>query len=151
MTLDDILEHGPCESGREQWVAMYGDLPLETEISLGDVARACGAQAAWWCLCACDLDVRRRAIEVVLRCAVDRAAAAAAAAPGETGELWAAEAAEAAAEWLAYRAAEAAAWSAATTSSVAAWSDAYDRELDQQVSDLMEAFPPILEVQHDNR
>jgi hypothetical protein len=178
MTIGDILRSEAslrsgedfCELLRSQWVAWHGKLLCATEVSPGDVARVCGAVQAWWSLQLCDPEVRRRAVEVVLRRAVERAQKAAEAPAARWAEPSAVAAAAATARWAASAAeslassspavrdrvaarAVGASYAAAETASLAAATrplepsaTALYREFCWQVLDFISEFPPMLEV-----
>lgn len=51
LTLQQIRDARPCRDGWAKLLASLGgcDTPLDTVVSLGDVARSNGADDAWWC------------------------------------------------------------------------------------------------------
>ena len=71
MTLADIRAHRPCEDG---WKMLLSSLsgagtPLDTRVSLGDIARSNGASDAWWCVRCLDwtdIEVRYAVISVLM-------------------------------------------------------------------------------------
>jgi hypothetical protein len=153
LTLQQIRDKSPCQEGWTKLLKSLGSPPMDTVISLGDVAKSNSAADAWWCVRALDWSneqVRRDVIKALLP-SVERAAkhttdkrvhdcisvihdwingkpadleAAAKAA-------WAAEAARAA------RAAEAA-WAARAAE------EAWAAEREVQRADLIATFPPLI-------
>ena len=139
MTLAQIKAYGPCH---------LHDAPLDTVVSLGDIAARYGAADAWWCVRALawsDIAIRRKVISVLLL-AIKRiaphtkdqrvhdciAALGKWCAGDDSVDLQAA-----AAEAAAARAARAAwaAWAAARAETAA--------EREQQKADLIATFPPM--------
>lgn len=187
MTLQQIRDQSPCTEGWTKLLKSLGSPPMNTVISLGDVAKSNGADDAWWCVRALDWNneqVRRDVIKVLMlsvtraskRTADDRvhqwiatiqdwldgkpadlnaAAEAAARATEAEAAAWAAacavraaaRAAEAARAARAASAAKAAAAAWAATRA-AAWAasaaEAWAAEKDEQRTDLIAAFPPLI-------
>ena len=150
ITLADIRNHHPCAGGWTKLLTSLGgsSTPLDTRVSLGDVARSNGEADAWWCVKALDWsDVSvRRAVIAALLPSLRRAAACttdkrvhnclvtlARWCAGEDVDLRAVERAARAAD-----AAWAAAWAARAADAAGA---AAEREA--QRSDLIAAFPPL--------
>ena len=173
LTLQQIRERSPCSEGWTELLKSLGNPPMDTVISLGDVAKSNGAADAWWCVRALDWNneqVRREVIKALIP-AVERASKhttdkrvydcigalkdwldgkpadldAAARAAGA-----AARAADAAvdAERAPADAARAAAWAADAERATAwaAWAAdaAGAAELEAQRADLIAAFPPLI-------
>lgn len=163
MTLQQIRDQSPCIEGWTKLLKSLGNPPMDTVISLGDVAVSNGADDAWWCVRALDWDneqVRQNVIKALLL-AVQRAAVhtkdagvhycistiqdwvngkladleAGAAAAGAAARA-AGAAAKAAAKAAAGAAARAAAWGA--------WGAAYAEEKETQRADFIAAFPPLI-------
>lgn len=159
LTLQQIRDRSPCKGGWTKLLKSLGSPPMDTVISLGDVAKSNGAADAWWCVRALDWSdmALRRQVIAALMPTVERAAKhttdkqvhdclavihdwidgkpadleAAAWAAADAG--WAARAAKRAAD--ATWAAEAELWA-----SRAAWA----AELELQRADLIAAFPPLV-------
>lgn len=157
LTLQQIRDQSPCSEGWAKLLKSLGNPPMDTVISLGDVAKSNNAADAWWCVRALDWNkeqVRREATKALIP-AVERASkhttdkrvydcigalkdwldgkpadleAAAWEARAAAEAAWAAEAAEAAEAARAARAAEA----------------AEAAELEAQRADLIAAFPPLI-------
>lgn len=155
ITLQKIRDAKPCSGGWTKLLTALGNPPLETVISLGDVAVSNNAADALWCARCID---DRRAVVALVMPAVKRASA------HTTDQrvhdciaaldLWvagddkvdlnaAAEAAEAAGAWAA-----AAAWAwIAAEAARAAWL----AERNLQVTDIIGVAPPLWLVQEDGR
>jgi hypothetical protein len=76
MTLQQIRDQSPCSKGWTKLLKSLGNPPMDTVISLGDVAQSNGAEDAWWCVLALDWNneqVRRDVIKALLP-SVERAA-----------------------------------------------------------------------------
>lgn len=78
ITLRSIRNHRPCEEGWKTLLTSLGgaSVSLDTEVSLGDIARSNGAADAWWCVRAMnwsDIAVRRVVVAALMP-AVRRAA-----------------------------------------------------------------------------
>ena len=152
LTLQQIRDQSPCAEGWTKLLKSLGNPPMDTVISLGDVAKSNDAPDAWWCVRALDWSneqVRRDVIKALIQ-SVERAAkhttdkrvhdcigALKDWIDGKPADLEAA--AEAA--WAAARAAWAAeAAGAAGAAGAAAWA----AELEAQRADLIAAFPPMI-------
>ena len=75
LTLQQIRERSPCSEGWTKLLKSLGSPPMDTVISLGDVAKSNGAADAWWCVRALDWNneqVRREVIKALIP-AVERA------------------------------------------------------------------------------
>jgi len=75
LTLQQIRERSPCSEGWTELLKSLGNPPMDTVISLGDVAKSNGAADAWWCVRALDWNneqVRREVIKALIP-AVERA------------------------------------------------------------------------------
>ena len=173
LTLQQIRDKSPCGDGWTKLLKSLGNPPMDTVISLGDVAKSNGAEDAYWCVRALDWkneQVRREVITALLP-SVERAArhttdkrvhdcvgALKDWTDGKAADLdAAAHAARAAwvegvarAAWAA-GAVEGAAWAAssslaarAASSSLAAWVVERAAELEAQRADLIAAFPPLI-------
>ena len=69
MTLQQIRDQSPCTEGWTKLLKSLNNPPMDTVISLGDVAFSNGAADAWWCVRALDWDneqVRREVIKALL-------------------------------------------------------------------------------------
>ena len=146
MTLQQIRDQSPCSEGWTKLLKSLGKPPINTVISLGDVAKSNGAADAWWCVRALDWNnerVRREVIKALIP-SLERAAKHTTDkrvedcigvlkdwVDGKPADLDAA----AKAAWAAARSAEAAA---------AAWAAARSAELEAQRMDLIAAFPPLI-------
>ena len=76
LTLQQIRDQSPCSEGWTKLLKSLGNPPLDTVISLGDVAKSNGAADSWWCVKALDWNneqVRREVIKALIP-AVERAA-----------------------------------------------------------------------------
>ena len=159
MTLQQIRDQSPCTEGWTKLLKSLNNPPMDTVISLGDVAFSNGAADAWWCVRALDWDneqVRREVIKALLpsvKRAVNQTKDARVHDCILTIEDWidgkpadlgaaadaAARAAEAAdAAGAAWRAADAAAWAARAAGA------ARSAELKGQREDIIAAFPPLV-------
>jgi hypothetical protein len=155
MTLQQIRDQSPCSEGWTKLLKSLGKPPINTVISLGDVAKSNGAADAWWCVRALDWNnerVRREVIKALIP-SLERAAKHTTDkrvedcigvlkdwVDGKPADLDAAAWAAEAAAW----AAEAAAWAAAEAAEAAAWAAAEAAELEAQRIDLIAAFPPLI-------
>ena len=155
ITLQQIRDQSPCTEGWTKLLKSLGNPPMDTVISLGDVAKSNDAPDAYWCIRALDWNneqVRREVIKVLIP-SVRRASIHTKDArvhgcistikdwiDGKPADLGAAaDAAERAArEARAARAADAA--SAAARAAEAARS----AELEAQRADIIAAFPPLV-------
>ena len=146
LTLQQIRDQSPCSEGWTKLLKSLGNPPLNTAISLGDVAKSNGAADAWWCVWALDLDneqVRREVIKALLP-SVERAAE-------HTTDRRVQDCIGALKDWVDGKSAdfEAAAWVAAEAAAGAAEEAgaaaeaAGAAELEAQRSDLITAFPPL--------
>jgi hypothetical protein len=136
MTLAQIKAHGPCH---------LHDAPLDTFVSLGDIAAHYDAADAWWCVRALDwndIAIRRKVISVLLL-SVKRAAK-------HTTDQRVHDCIAALGKWCAGDDSvdlQAAAWTAAAaaraTRAETAWAAAWAAEREQQKADLITAFPPM--------
>ena len=158
MTLQQIRDQSPCSEGWTKLLKSLGNPPMDTVISLGDVAKSNDAPDAWWCVRALDWNneqVRREVIKALIP-SMERAAkhttdkrvhdcinALKDWIDGKPADLKAAARATRAAE--AARAARAA-WAAeaARAATQAAWA----AELKSQRADLIAAVPPLI-LRHD--
>jgi len=157
LTLQQIRDKSPCSEGWTKLLKSLGNPPMDTVISLGDVAKSNGAADAWWCVRALDWSneqVRREVIKALIP-SVERASkhttdkrvhdcigALKDWLDGKPADLEAAAWAAGAAAW----AAGAAAWAAgaaAWAAEAAAWA-AEAAELEAQRGDLIAAFPPLI-------
>ena len=150
LTLQQIRDQSPCSEGWTKLLKSLGNPPMDTVISLGDVAKSNDAADAWWCVRALDWNneqVRREVIKALVP-SVERAAkhttdkrvhdcigalkdwidgkpadleAAAWAADAAADAACAADAAARAAAWAAADAAADAAWAADAAARAAAW------------------------------
>ncbi len=165
LTLQQIRDQSPCTDGWTKLLKSLGNPPMDTVISLGDVAKSNNAADAWWCVRALDwsnMTLRRQVIAALIL-SLERSAKHTtdkrvhdciavihdwvsgkpadlnAAAWAARAAARAAEAAWAAAEaaWAAARAAEAA-WAAEAAE--AAWA----AEKETQRQELIAAFPPLI-------
>ena len=69
MTLQQIRDQSPCSEGWTKLLKSLGRPPINTVISLGDVAKSNGAADAWWCVRALDWNnerVRREVIKALI-------------------------------------------------------------------------------------
>ena len=76
MTLQQIRDQSPCLEGWTKLLKSLGNPPMDTVISLGDVAKSNGAADAWWCVRALDwsdMTLRRQVIAALMP-SVERAA-----------------------------------------------------------------------------
>ena len=76
MTLQQIRDQSPCSEGWTKLLKSLGNPPINTVISLGDVAKSNNAPDAWWCVRALDWNneqVRREVIKALMP-SVERAA-----------------------------------------------------------------------------
>ena len=144
LTLQQIRDQSPCSGGWTKLLKSLGNPPMDTVISLGDVAKSNGAEDAWWCVRALDWDneqVRRDVIKALLP-SVERAAK-------HTTDNRVQDCIGALKDWIdgkpadleaAAEAARAAARAAAEAAAEAAW--AAEREV--QRADLIATFPPLI-------
>ncbi|MFN8992060.1 MAG: hypothetical protein ACK5X3_00080, partial [Pseudomonadota bacterium] len=128
-----------CSEGWTKLLKSLGSPPMDTVISLGDVAKSNGAADAWWCVRALDWNneqVRREVIKALIP-AVERASK-------HTTDKRVYDCIGALKDWLDGKpadldaAARAAAWAADAAG--AAWA----AELEAQRADLIAAFPPLI-------
>lgn len=174
LALKQIRNKSPCREGWTQLLKSLGNPPMDTVISLGDVAKSNGAADAWWCVRALDwsdVTQRRQVIAALIPCLeraakhttdnrvhdcigalkdwidgkpVDLKAAAEDAAIAAWAAAWAAEDAAIAAG-AAWAAARAA--EAAGAAAGAAWAAARAAraaEINAQRAVLIAAFPPLI-------
>ena len=139
LTLQQIRDQSPCQEGWTKLLKSLGNPPLNTAISLGDVAQSNGAADAWWCVRALDWSneqVRRDVIKALIP-SVERAAK-------HTDDKRVHDCINALKDWIdgkpadldaAARAAGAAAWAARAAEKAA---------LESQRADLIAAFPPLI-------
>ena len=76
LTLQQIRDQSPCSEGWIKLLKSLGNPPMDTVISLGDVAQSNGAADAWWCVRALNWNneqVRREVINALIP-SVERAA-----------------------------------------------------------------------------
>ena len=76
LTLQQIRDKSPCGNGWTKLLKSLGNPPMDTVISLGDVAKSNGAEDAYWCVRALDwsdITLRRQVIAALLP-SVERAA-----------------------------------------------------------------------------
>ena len=76
MTLQQIRDQSPCSGGWTKLLKSLGNPPMDTVISLGDVAKSNNAADAWWCVRALDwsdMALRRQVIAALIP-TVERAA-----------------------------------------------------------------------------
>ncbi len=76
LTLQQIRDQSPCIEGWTNLLKSLGNPPMETVISLGDVAKSNDAADAWWCVRALnwsDMALRRQVIAALMP-SVERAA-----------------------------------------------------------------------------
>ena len=76
LTLQQIRDQSPCSEGWTKLLKSLGNPPMDTVISLGDVAKSNDAADAWWCVRALDWNneqVRREVIKALIP-SVERAA-----------------------------------------------------------------------------
>ena len=149
LTLQQIRDQSPCSDGWTNLLKSLGNPPMDTVISLGDVAKSNDAANAWWCVRALDWNneqVRREVIKALIP-SLERAAkhtidkrvhdcigALKDWIDGKPADLEAA----AGAAWAALAAAGAA--GAAFAAARAVWA----AELEAQRADLIAAFPPMI-------
>lgn len=76
LTLQQIRDKSPCGDGWTKLLKSLGNPPMDTVISLGDVAKSNGAGDAWWCDGALDWSDRtlRRQVIAALIPSLERAA-----------------------------------------------------------------------------
>ena len=148
ITLQQIRDAGPCESGWRKLNKTLGNPDLSVEISIGDVVLSNGLDDALWCLRF--LPPRER-VAAIMPC-VRRASA-------HTSDPRVHECIAAIDRWLAgddnvdIQAATAAtataaavAWAAWTTwaATAVAWAAGWKAEREQQRRDLLDMFPPLV-------
>jgi hypothetical protein len=171
LTLQQIRDKSPCGDGWTKLLKSLGNPPLDTVISLGDVAKSNGAEDAYWCVRALDWkneQVWREVIKALIP-SVERVAkhstdnrvhdcigALKDWIDGKAADLDAAAGAARAATWTARAASAAgaaarqAAWRQAAWAAEAAWAvegaegAAEAAELEAQRGDLIAAFPPLI-------
>ena len=148
LTLQQIRDQSPCSDGWTKLLKSLGNPPMDTVISLGDVAKSNNAADAWWCVRALDWsneEVRREVIKALIP-AVERAAK-------HTTDKRVQDCVAVIHDWVAGKPAdlESAAWAArAARAARAAWAaEAAARaagaaELESQRTDLIAAFPPLI-------
>ena len=152
MTLQQMRDQSPCSEGWTKLLKSLGKPPMDTVISLGDVAKSNNAADAWWCVRALDWNNEQVRCDVIkaLIPSVERAAkhttdkrvqdcigALKDWIDGKPADL------EAAAE-AAWAAAEAAARAAEAARAARAARAAEAAELETQRADLIAAFPPLI-------
>jgi hypothetical protein len=76
LTLQQIRDQSPCIEGWIKLLKSLGNPPMDTVISLGDVAKSNDAADAWWCVRALDWEnmTLRRQVIAALMPSVERAA-----------------------------------------------------------------------------
>ena len=147
LTLQQIRDQSPCIGGWTKLLISLGNPPMDTVISLGDVAKSNDAADAWWCVRALDwsdMALRRRVIAALMP-SVERAAQ-------HTTDKRVHDCIAAIHDWIAGRPAdlEAAAWAAAAAAAAeaaeaaAAWAAEAAAEREAQRQDLIAAFPPLI-------
>jgi len=161
ITLQQIRDAGPCESGWRKLNKTLGNPDLSVEISIGDVVLSNGLDDALWCLRFLPPRERVAAIMPCVRrasahtsdprvheciAAIDRwlagddnvdiqAATAATATAAAAAAATAATATAAAAAWAAWTA-----WEATAVT----WAAGWKAEREQQRRDLLDMFPPLV-------
>lgn len=167
LTLQQIRDQSPCSEGWTKLLKALGNPPMDTVVSLGDIAKSNDATDAYWCVRALDWkneQVRRDVIKALIP-SVERVAkhstdnrvhdcigALKDWIDGKVADLDAAEGAARAARadradraaWAVEGAARAA-WAARAVEG-AAWAAAAAgaAELEAQRGDLIAAFPPLI-------
>ena len=162
ITLQQIRDAGPCESGWRKLNKALGNPDMAAEISIGDVVLSNGLDDALWCLRVLSPRERVAAIMPCVRRAsahtsdprvheciadIDRWLAGDDNVDLQAARAGAAEAAEAAvwaAVWAAEAAARAALWAAEAAAEAAARAAARATEREQQRRDLLDMFPPLV-------
>ena len=142
MTLAAIRAQSPCADGWTKLLKSLGTPPLDTIVSLGDIARSNGAADVWWCVRCLDwsdIAVRRAVIGALLptlRRAGERTTD-----PRVHECLGAVAAWQAGDDSVDLRAA----WAAAQAAAAAAAEEAVaeEDERDRKRDDLIRAFPPL--------
>ena len=69
MTLQQIRDQSPCSEGWTKLLKSLSNPPMDTVISLGDVAKSNDAADAWWCVRALDwsdMALRRQVIAALI-------------------------------------------------------------------------------------
>ncbi len=69
LSLQQIRDQSPCSEGWTKLLKSLGSPPMDTVISLGDVAKSNGAADAWWCVRALDwsdMTLRRQVIAALM-------------------------------------------------------------------------------------
>ena len=142
LTLQQIRNQSPCAEGWTKLLKSLGDPPMDTLVSLGDVAKSNNAADAWWCVRALDWNneqVRRDVIQALIP-SLERAAK-------HTTDKRVQDCINALKDWIdgkpadleaAARAAEAARAAARAAEAAGA------AELETQRADLIAAFPPMI-------
>ena len=165
MTLQQIRDAKPCLSGwRTLLESLGGNPPMDTAVSLGDIARSNGASDTFWAIRCANWSAIRdtmrnrvlnpmvvraataaiRAADYAAARAADYAARAAAAACAARAAACAARAADAATDAADYAARAAAACAAAARDAdYACAAAARDAEREKQRADIIAAFPPL--------
>jgi len=148
ITLQQIRDAGPCESGWRKLNKTLGNPDLSVEISIGDVVLSNGLDDALWCLRFLPPRERVAAIMPCVRrasahtsdprvheciAAIDRWLAG-----DDNVDIQAATAATATAAAVAW-----AAWTAWAATAVA-WAAGWKAEREQQRRDLLDMFPPLV-------
>ena len=143
LTLQQIRDQSPCQEGWTKLLKSLGNPPMDTVISLGDVAKSNNAADAWWCVRALDWSneqVRRDVIKALLP-SVERAAK-------HTTDKRVQDCIGALKDWTDGKPADlkAAAWAAwaARAAARAAAVAAAGAEMEAQRADLIAAFPPLI-------
>jgi len=75
LTLQQIRDQSSCTEGWTKLLKSLGNPPMDTVISLGDIAKSNDAANAWWCVRALDwsdMALRRQVIAAIMP-AVERA------------------------------------------------------------------------------
>ena len=133
MTLQQIRDQSPCAEGWTKLLKSLGNPPLDTVISLGDVAKSNNAADAWWCVRVLDWSnkqMRRDVIKALIP-SVERAAK-------HTADKRVHDCICALKDWLDGKPADLDA--AADAAARAAWA----AEFEAQRADLIAAFPPLI-------
>ena len=139
LTLQQIRDQSPCQEGWTKLLKSLGNPPMDTVISLGDVAKSNNAEDAWWCVRALDWNneqVRREVIKALLP-SLERAAK-------HTTDKRVHDCIRALEDWLDGKPADLEAAAEAAWAARAAAEAAWTAELEAQRADLIAAFPPLI-------
>ena len=144
MTLQQIRDQSPCQEGWTKLLKSLGNPPMDTVISLGDVAQSNGAADAWWCIRALDwsdITLRREVIKALIP-SVERAAK-------HTTDKRVQDCINALKDWIDGKPADLEAAAQTAQAARAAWAAeaaeaARAAELEAQRFDLIAAFPPLI-------